>query len=262
MIDYEDIEKVSVCDPNGIVLYETTKHFYIMLADKEINGDNDTDKLVIKHNQVPLFPVGSKAHLIFTLSDNETADAEGENVLSAKGRLIVAGLRRKPKETDRRRFYKIVTNEKCLIFGLTKDNDIEVIEPPLTGVVNDINLGGIFVEVVSGLHFYKNDIISAELTLNGEKLELLLEVLRVVPKDDGITVGYGCRFMYIEPNVEAAIAKYVNAQQVQRRQTERAQEEYERQKMEDAVAKAKAKAEEETKLEASLTKKLNQIQKK
>ncbi len=124
---------------------------------------------------------------------------------------------------ERRRYFKIKTNERAFVtFVVHSDDSTVQLEPPAEIYIKDINVGGVFFVCVNPeMKFSKGDKIMIVLGLSGSRLELMSEVLRAQPLAEPPDVGYGCRFMSITHAQEEIISRYIYKLQFEMLQKER-----------------------------------------
>jgi hypothetical protein len=232
-INYEDVAQVDILDPNGLVLFSTTRHFYFILADE--TKPSDTDRIVFKKLSLPMFEKDSTANLRFTMEDGTVLKIVGRNEVSTSGKLVVCDFYEQEPHIDRRRYYKIQTHERCIIPGITHGMDLQELKPAIIGVIRDINLGGIFFEAEDTRLFEEHDVISVQAELGEGSIDVLAKILRVKPADAPGCMGYACCFLAPGRETEEVIGTYINQQQVIQRAMERENIERERLELEEIV---------------------------
>jgi hypothetical protein len=231
-INYENVAQIDILDPNGLVLFSTNRHFYFILADEAI--PSDTDRVVFKKLSLPVFERDAAVHLRFTMGDDTVVKLVGRSEVSTSLKLVVCDFYEQGPNLDRRRFYKIQTHERCIITGITRDIDMQELNPPINGVIRDINLGGIFFEAADTRPFEQHDIISVQAKLSEGTIDVLAEILRIKPAEEPGSVGYACCFLSPGRENEEVIGTYINQQQVVQRAMEREIIERERLELEQA----------------------------
>lgn len=123
---------------------------------------------------------------------------------------------------ERRRYFKIKTDEKGFITFITRGEETIRFPDPLRIYVKDLNLGGMFFTVEkSDIVFEKGDKLMAILNLQGSKLESVVEVLRVQELFDDQNHGYGSRFIRTTLPQEELISQFIYKQQLQARLKEK-----------------------------------------
>ncbi|MDR0821460.1 MAG: PilZ domain-containing protein [Oscillospiraceae bacterium] len=254
-MNYADITRADLLDPNNLSLYLAEKGYYFVLADE--SKESDTDRVVFnaplfasKANLLPPQVVGAEANLLFYFDPEDEEDDEDEVGIPYKGivevstprKIIINALEEKEIVVDKRRFYKIKVHEKGVITGLTTDTELDNFENPIKCVVSDINLGGVFLEVDEGDRvFNKDDVLVVELEFLGTKENVSSKIMRIKNLDNA--TGYGCSFLIpAGSDFEAFVQKYVNDNQVSQRLISKEQEDREKAEAEEhAKAQAAAK---------------------
>ena len=83
-----------------------------------------------------------------------------------------------------------------------------------SGTIQNISAGGVFIVTKQALK--KNDRFLFNYTFGSELVELRAKVLRVTGLVQGGGYGYGCQFVGLSKEAEAAVRKFVYTKQMQK----------------------------------------------
>ena len=217
----KDVERVLVKDNVvKIEIYDSqeryigaTKVFSFTEKKGLFKMKNDSLTVKVMSNNLPTFSKGDLISLVFEYFNGSRYKTETEVEGSGKTHVEckVNGI---VELAERRRYFKMTTNEEAVIYKSKKANEAGV-----PGVILNINLGGVLLQcedvpLAPGEFFYLN-------TLRGA-LELYTKVLRVQTDIEGNLVGYGCQFQKATEEQEEIIARYIMSLQIAERERRRA----------------------------------------
>ncbi len=83
-----------------------------------------------------------------------------------------------------------------------------------SGTIQNISAGGVYIVTKQALK--KNDRFLFNYSFGSELVELKAKVLRVAGPVMGNGIGYGCQFVGLAPEAEAAVRKFVYTKQMQK----------------------------------------------
>lgn len=108
---------------------------------------------------------------------------------------------------ERRKSYKVQTKEPAQILQYTENGTVTVLMEPGTGVVENINIGGVFLVTSFPLDLGMQAVIS----ILDAKLEVSVNVLRKQNTNIPGLIGYGCQFVTLTMAQEETISRYIFA---------------------------------------------------
>lgn len=219
----EDFTSFDLQTLEGASLFSTNSDYdFPEMYDRD--GNQMENVLVIKGRNLPDIDRGKYIYVIATKKSGTRLKFKTAVSLSARFQI---NIKLDPDKAElmeeRRRFFKIKTNEKAYItFVLHEDENTIQLEPPAEILVKDMNVGGAFFVCINpATQFLQSDKVMIVLALAGEKLELMSEVLRVQPINDESGCGYGCRFIDMNGRQEELISRYIYKLQYEMLQKER-----------------------------------------
>lgn len=215
------IIKVELLDEKNKLLLETEKNFVLPK-----NMDDDESIVIIKGRDLPDLERNSIVSLVTTTKTNDRIRYTGAISMSMDTQLNVRILRNNESKIlqERRRFFKIKTDEKGrALFYVREEKTVRFEEPPEIKIL-DINVGGIFFSCSE--EFMEQDEICADISLfEDNPLNTMLKVLRVQRNEDGSIRGYGCLFESLTGAQEDLIGRFILKVQSEQRKKEAAKEE-------------------------------------
>ena len=106
---------------------------------------------------------------------------------------------------ERRRSFKVMVDFNAMSPFYIRGEEMYSFDDPVELHFINLNLGGVLFSSTS--EFEVGDQVMLHF-LDGE-MQLLAEVLRVQRDENGDIVGYGCRFMNINPSQEEKLARFI-----------------------------------------------------
>lgn len=208
--DFTSFEITSL-DGERLMYTESNFDFPIMY---DMNDNLIDNMLMIKGRRMPELDTSEYVYVIARMRDGDRYRYK-TNISVSTDRQLNVILRPDKAELleERRRYFKIKTNERAFITLRTQENDDKPtpLEPPAEIYIKDINVGGVFfICTDTRRHFAKGDRLLMIINLSGSRLELNAEVLREQPIESGETdIGYGCRFIGVSHSQEEIISRYI-----------------------------------------------------
>ncbi|MCL1823433.1 MAG: PilZ domain-containing protein [Oscillospiraceae bacterium] len=227
MLDKDKVIKLEVCTLRGHVLLTVSKGFLFPRSIvKDESEDKDHQVAMIKGKNLPVFARGAPINTVAYTRAGDRFNFPGYIMLSTEYQLNV-NLRSTAAEKlpDRRRYYKIAAEIPGSLTSITRQEKYIAIEPSVPVVIQDINIGGIFLGACEELELNLDDIISVVLTDVSGETELVSKVLRIKSSPEGDIEGYGCCFVYLNTRQEEVIARFIHMQQIKQRAKEREENE-------------------------------------
>lgn len=219
----EDYTSFEIQTLEGSRLFYTDKNFdFPEMYDSD--GNLIDNMLMIKGRNLPEIDGGN---YVYVIGIKKSGDRIRYKTSISVSSCFQMNIQLRPDKAElleeRRRYFKIKTNERAYVtFTVHEDESTDRMEPPAEIVIKDINVGGVFFTCVDAANeFVKGDKVMIVLALDGKKMELMSEILRVqeVPEPSGC--GYGCRFIRISSGQEEIISRYIYRLQYEMLQKER-----------------------------------------
>ena len=219
----DDFTSFEITDLDGSRLFYTESNFDFPL----IYDTDDTlieNMLVIKGRKLPELPKTEYVYVIGTQKSGDRIRFHSTIRVSSEFQINVQ-LRPDTATVmeERRRYFKIKTNEKAYItFVVDSEEKTTTLEPPLEIHITDINVGGIFfITYDPDADFKAGQKAMIVIGLDGRRLELTAEILRVQRLNAPPGRGYGCRFIGVSRAQEEIISRYIYKLQFELLQKER-----------------------------------------
>lgn len=219
MVKYDKILKIEVTTLDGNLIIKADNQFSfpkMYVGDRMINN-----LLMIKGKQFPEVDKGSMVYVITYMKSGERVKYLSQVNMSSEFQFnVLLKEDRSQIMEERRRFYKIKAHADCAVSFVTRQDKIMRFEEPAGMIIQDINIGGVFLLPHDKVQFLKDDILMLVLPLQDDKLELLAQILRVQYDTVGELQGYGCKFLNTTSKQEETIAKFIYLTQLERRKQE------------------------------------------
>ena len=219
----DDFTSFEITDLNGSRLFYTESNF-----DFPIMYDSDDtlieNMLVIKGRKLPELPRTEYVYVVGTQKSGDRIRYHSTVRVSSEFQI---NIQMRPDTAtvmeERRRYFKIKTNEKAYItFVVDESDNTTTLEPPVEIHITDINVGGIFfITYDMDMDFKTGQKAMIVIGLDGKRLELTAEILRVQQLNAPPGRGYGCRFLGISRAQEEIISRYIYKLQFELLQKER-----------------------------------------
>jgi hypothetical protein len=206
--DPKKIQKIDLCAPGGHLL-SSFKHFtFPPVEEYEV----ENSRLILKGKKLQTFKRETLLTCVFYMKSGERLNLPVQVTVSTDNQLTLFVQRSKTTTmAEKRRFFKIVSNVKCRLTVLQRSSEAFDIDPYLDGIIDNINLGGVFISVEPGLDFENEDIVSVEVPdLMGNFMRFNCKILRVQLDTNTGREGFGCSFIGLDLKTESVIAKYIN----------------------------------------------------
>lgn len=209
MVSREKILKVDILTPSGTrILSANAKQFSIPSHTNSQTGRLE-NVLIVKGRRIPEIETGCDVDIIAYMRSGERIKYIGNVAVSTDMQLnVILRIDHPQIMEERRRYFKVPANIACLIENITRSGEPQKLEVPSCARIQDFNIGGVFL-CVSDTNLCPADVITISLVLINDPVEVCAEVLRVQKNPAGDTVGYGCRFVDINPALEETFAKFV-----------------------------------------------------
>lgn len=210
----EEFASFEITSLDGQRLYYTDSNFdFPLMYDSD---DNVIDNmLMIKGKRLPELSCSDYVYVVATMRGGDRYRYKTAISVSTEFQINVI-LRPDKAELleERRRYFKIKTNERAFITLRTQEDDEKPnpLDPPAEICIRDINVGGVFFVCADNRRsFAKGDKLMMVLNLSGTRMELGAEVLREQKTADNeeTQVGYGCRFTGVSRSQEETISRYI-----------------------------------------------------
>ncbi|MBE6880018.1 MAG: PilZ domain-containing protein [Ruminococcaceae bacterium] len=222
-LNKDDYLSFEITDLNGSRLFytETNFDFPVMYDSDDMLIEN---MLVIKGRKLPLLP---KTEYVYVVGTQKSGDRVRYHSTVRVSSEFQINIQLRPDTAtvmeERRRYFKIKTNEKAYItFVVDEADNTTTLEPPVEIHITDINVGGIFfITYDMDADFKAGQKAMIVIGLDGKRLELTAEILRVQQLNAPPGRGYGCRFLGISRSQEEIISRYIYKLQFELLQKER-----------------------------------------
>lgn len=208
------ILSIDICKMDGTTIYRTDKNF---IFPKDLNSTNDSSQLIIvKGKNLPELDANTLIYIIAYLVNGDRVKYLTKVKISTDKQLnaFITDDNSQIMQ-ERRRFFKIKTNENGFIILIVRDGEALKNNESIKINILDINIGGIFIS--SNFEFQIGDNFKFRTDLYDERLEAEAEVLRIQKTSDGTVLGYGCKFSSSNSSQEELITRYIYKLQLEER---------------------------------------------
>ena len=215
--------KVEVLGEKNERILEVEKNFVL----PKNMYDNEDSIVMIKGRDLPELPHNSIVSVVTTTKGNDRIKYMGSVSMSLDTQLNIKILRNNTSQLlqERRRFYKIKTNESGRILFYVRDEKTNRFDVPAVIKVMDINVGGVFI-TCDEVEFLEDDLVCMEIELSSETLNAAAKILRVQRFEDGSIKGYGCEFQGLTAAQEDCISRFIMKVQSELRQKDSAKDDF------------------------------------
>ncbi len=208
------IIKIEITDGSGTVL--SAEKNFIFPENLETYDDSI---VIIKGRGIKQFKRGQKVDIIAYGRSGDRTKYRGTVNMSLDFQLNVSidkyGSGAEVLE-ERRRYFKIKVSEEGRALYRIREGETVNFDEPVNILIQDINIGGIFIS--SPLAFREGDLVCIEADLFIDyTLKAVAEILRVQRDADGELLGYGCEFRELTASQEDYIGRYINKIQYEQR---------------------------------------------
>lgn len=224
MLEQDKVIKLELCTLKGSLLMTVTNNYSFP---KRISGDKiSQDVMMIKNKNLPVFAKGAFINVIAYMKSGDRINYPAVIEMSIDSQLnLLLHFDKAQMLKERRRYYKIDSDESCRITGVSRGDKQEEFEPAIPAKIKNINLGGIFLQILQKMELISDDILTIEVpNMAGNFIALSVKILRVQKDQEGLVLGYGCCFLFLASKEEQILAKYINRLQIEKRALERENE--------------------------------------
>ncbi|MCL2107921.1 MAG: PilZ domain-containing protein [Oscillospiraceae bacterium] len=224
LLEKTKVVKLEICTLKGKILLTVSKNytFPFKLTDTDRYGRSDTGQtVIIKDKNLPVFARNAPVKVVAHTRSGDRVSYPGRVDMSMERQLNIY-LRTEAAETldERRRFYKIAEEIPCLVVSIMREDILTDFEEPISFMIGDINIGGVFLNANARVEFSEQDAIEIILNSPVGETRLTAKVLRVQRTPEGEIKGYGCCFLFLNSGQEEAVAGFINKIQMDRRKLE------------------------------------------
>lgn len=208
MLDKGKIIKVHVNALNGapILVAGDEQFSFPTLYIDDILVDNI---MMVKGERFPLIDAESNVYVIAHMKNGDRIQYVGRVKLSLDNQLNVQIREdRGVLMEERRRYYKVQSDLKCIISAYSRGGEFEDATEPIISYIKNLNLGGVFLEKTT-VSFSRGDILLINFKVENEFVAVMAKVLRLQFDSTGELQGYGCQFVNADHRIEGLLAKFV-----------------------------------------------------
>lgn len=208
MLDKEKMIKALVTTMNGKTLLEADKEQFsfprLFIDDIPVNN-----VMIVKGSGFPELDYDTGVYVIAYMKNGDRVQYVGRVKMSLENQVNI-----QIKDDygtvmeERRRYFKVKADIKCVITGYTRADETLQFQRPIISSIKDLSIGGIFLMKTDQV-FSKGDILLISFKVEGELVSVMAEVLRLQTDQEGNLIGYGCRFTNSDQRLEGIFAKFV-----------------------------------------------------
>ena len=217
MLDTDGIVSVRVTGLDGRLLLQTdSEHFSFPRV--FVNNIPVNNIIMIKGRDMIEYPADLGVYVIASMKNGDRIRYMGRVKMSLDNQLNIQI--RDDTSTimeERRRYFKVQSDLRCVISGYERDNMTFELESPVLSKIKNVSIGGVFIEGTDP-PFRKDDILLLNFKVDSEIVSAVVKVLRLQLFFDGRLEGYGCEFTNVDKRMEGLLAKLVYNIQLQQRQ--------------------------------------------
>ena len=230
MIDKNGIVSVRVTAMDGTLLLEKDKEHF-SFPKMFINNMPVNNIIMIKGRDLPEFSTDKSVYLIANMRSGDRVRYVGRVKMSVDNQLNIQ-IRDEYGTVmeERRKYFKVRSDLRCVIRGHERDGTLCEYEKPLLTRIRNVSIGGVFIDATDP-PFRKEDILLLNFKVGEEIVGGVVRVLRLQLLPDGSLEGYGCEFTNVDQKMEGLLSRLVYEIQQQQRSEER-EREYRRQEAE------------------------------
>ncbi len=217
MLDKKGIESVRVTAMDGTLLLEADKEHFsfpkMFVQDMPVNNI-----IMIKGKGFPEYDADSGVYLIANMKNGDRVRYIGRIKMSLENQINIQ-IRDEYGTImeERRRFFKVRSDLRCLISGYEREGTLYEYDVPMRSLIKNVSIGGVFLDATDP-PFRKDDILLLNFKVGSELVGAVVRVLRLQLRPDGSFEGYGCEFINVDKKMEGLLAKLVYDIQLQQRQ--------------------------------------------
>lgn len=217
MLDTSGIVSVRVTGLDGRLMLETdSEHFSFPRV--FVNNIPVNNIIMIKGRDMTEYPADLGVYVIASMKNGDRIRYMGRVKMSLDNQLNIQI--RDDTSTimeERRKYFKVQSDLRCVISGYERDNMTFELESPVLSKIKNVSIGGVFIEGTDP-PFRKDDILLLNFKVDSEIVSAVVKVLRLQLFFDGQLEGYGCEFTNVDKKMEGLLAKLVYNIQLQQRQ--------------------------------------------
>lgn len=217
MLDTDGIVSVRVTGLDGRLLLQTdSEHFSFPRV--FVNNIPVNNIMMIKGRDMIEYPADLGVYVIASMKNGDRIRYMGRVKMSLDNQLNIQI--RDDTSTimeERRKYFKVQSDLRCVISGYERDNMTFELESPVLSKIKNVSIGGVFIEGTDP-PFRKDDILLLNFKVDSEIVSAVVKVLRLQLFFDGRLEGYGCEFTNVDKRMEGLLAKLVYNIQLQQRQ--------------------------------------------
>lgn len=217
MLDASGIVSIRVTGLDGRLMLETdSEHFSfprVFVHNMPVNNI-----IMIKGKDMTEYPADLGVYVIAYMKNGDRIRYMGRVKMSLDNQLNIQ-LRDDTSTVmeERRKYFKVQSDLRCVISGYERDNMAFELESPVLATIKNVSIGGVFIEGTDP-PFRKDDILLLNFKVDREIVSAVVKVLRLQLLYDGQLEGYGCEFTNVDKKMEGLLAKLVYNIQLQQRQ--------------------------------------------
>ena len=217
MMNKEKIAKVNIYKGEKLLVSSKVFSFpKVMLKLKK------QDKIEVKFNSLPMVKMGDSITVIFDCFNGDRIKCSSKvDKLTASSMEFLVGEGEVLEE--RRRFFKVKTNEAAYVSMIERKSGKCRLDEDIKVNIIDINLGGVMI--YTKYDFEPSEIITLRMFSGEDEIEVRTEILRRQLNQQGVFVGFGCRFVETTAQEEEALSRHILECQVAERERRLALEE-------------------------------------
>ncbi len=217
MIDKDGIVTIRITGMDGRFLLETDKEHF-SFPRMFVNNVPVNNIMMIKGKNMPEFDADTGLYVITNMKNGDRIRYVGRVKMSLDYQLNIQ-IRDEYGTVmeERRRYFKVRSNLRCIISGHERDGTVYEYEKPVFTVIKNVSIGGVFIEGTDP-PYRKDDTLLINFMVDGEVVGAMVKVLRLQLLIDGTLEGYGCEFTNVDQQMERKLANLVNGIQREQRQ--------------------------------------------
>jgi hypothetical protein len=217
MLDQSGIVSVRVTGLDGKLILEVDSERF-SFPKMFVNNIPVNNIMMIKGKDMPEFDADTGVYVIANMRNGDRIRYMGRIKMSLDYQLNIQ-IRDEYGTImeERRRFFKVRSNLRCVISGHEREGTVYEYDVPVMSVIKNVSIGGVFIEGTDP-PYRKDDILLLNFMVRGELVGAVVRVLRLQLLIDGTLEGYGCEFINVDQKMEGQLAKLVNDIQIEQRQ--------------------------------------------
>ena len=217
MLDKRKIIKIEVTSPAGRKLVVAEKDDFSF---PKVFADDMPMRniIIIKGRDLPEFELDKSLYVVTYMKNGDRIRYAAAVRMSLPDQLNVQ--LRSDYGTlmeERRRYFKVESDIDCSVLGYMHGEDIIDFEQPVSAVIKNISIGGIFLFRAEEQKFSPGDVLIVNFRIEGEWVNIMAKVLRIQRNHEGEIEGYGCQFVNADPSQEELFAQFVYNVQLKKR---------------------------------------------